>query len=80
MDINELLSGRFMLSLLICITALLFSYAIAIPVGIISATTKYKSLDNALKFISYLLKIKLKLLENYLIKFYQFLSFYSPAY
>ena len=54
MDINELLSGRFMLSLLICITALIFSYAIAIPVGIISATTKYKSLDNTLKFISYL--------------------------
>ena len=32
----------------------MFSYAIAIPVGIISATTKYASLDNALKFISYL--------------------------
>ena len=53
-SINELLSGRFVLSLTIAITALLFSYAIAIPVGIISATTKYASLDNALKFISYL--------------------------
>jgi peptide/nickel transport system permease protein len=53
-SINELLSGRFVLSLFIAITALLFSYAIAIPVGIISATTKYASLDNALKFISYL--------------------------
>jgi len=43
-SINELLSGRFLLSLFIAITALLFSYAIAIPVGIISATTKYVSL------------------------------------
>ena len=38
----------------ILFTFFLFSYLIAIPVGIISATTKYKSLDNALKFISYL--------------------------
>ena len=53
-SINELLSGRFLLSLFIAITALLFSYAIAIPVGIISATTKYATLDNTLKFISYL--------------------------
>ena len=53
-SINELLKDRFYISLAICITALLFSYLIAIPVGIISATTKYASLDNALKFISYL--------------------------
>ena len=53
-SINELLKDRFYMSLAICITALLFSYLIAIPVGIISATTKYASLDNALKFISYL--------------------------
>ena len=53
-SINELLKDRFYFSLAICITALLFSYLIAIPVGIISATTKYASLDNALKFISYL--------------------------
>ena len=54
MNINELLSGRFTLSLTICLVALIFSYLIAIPVGIISATTKYASLDNTLKFISYL--------------------------
>ena len=53
-SINELLSGRFMLSLTIAITALVFSYLIAIPVGIISASTKYVSLDQTLKFISYL--------------------------
>ena len=53
-SINELLKDRFYISLAICITALIFSYLIAIPVGIISATTKYASLDNALKFISYL--------------------------
>ena len=45
MNINDLLSGRFMLSLTICLVALIFSYLIAIPVGIISATTKYVSLD-----------------------------------
>ena len=44
MSINELLSGRFVLSLTICLVALIFSYLIAIPVGIISATTKYLSL------------------------------------
>ena len=54
MNINELLSGRFSLSLIISITALLLSYLIAIPVGIISATTKYKVVDESLKFISYL--------------------------
>ena len=53
-SINELLSGRFLLSLTIAITALIFSYLIAIPVGIISASTKYVSLDQTLKFISYL--------------------------
>ena len=53
-SINELLSGRFVLSLTIAITALIFSYLIAIPVGIISASTKYVSLDQTLKFISYL--------------------------
>ena len=54
MNINELLSGRFSLSLIISITALLLSYLIAIPVGIISATTRYKVVDESLKFISYL--------------------------
>ena len=53
MNINDLLSGRFMLSLTICLVALIFSYLIAIPVGIISATTKYVSLDQTLKFVSY---------------------------
>jgi len=53
-SINDLLKERFYISLAICITALIFSYLIAIPVGIISATTKYRSLDTVLKFISYL--------------------------
>ena len=54
MNINDLLSGRFVLSLTICLVALIFSYLIAIPVGIISATTKYASLRYNIKFISYL--------------------------
>ena len=53
-SINELLKERFFISLAICITALIFSYLIAIPVGIISATTKFRSIDTILKFISYL--------------------------
>ena len=52
--INDLMKDKFFLSLGICLTSLFFAYLIALPVGIISATTKFRSLDNALKFISYL--------------------------
>ena len=40
---------------LVCASARLFlAYAIAIPVGIISAATNNRVLDNSLKFVSYL--------------------------
>ncbi|MEE2775083.1 MAG: ABC transporter permease [Pseudomonadota bacterium] len=54
MNINELIGDRFLISLGIASAALVVSYIIAIPVGIISATTEYKSLDLFLKLISYL--------------------------
>ncbi len=52
--INQLLGQKFWLSLGICLTSLLFAYAIAIPVGILSASSNNKSLNNALRFFSYL--------------------------
>jgi peptide/nickel transport system permease protein len=54
LNINQLLSDKFWISLGICLTALLVSYLIAIPVGIYSATTRNPVANNALRFISYL--------------------------
>ena len=54
LNINDLIGDRFLISLGIASAALVVSYIIAIPVGIISATTEYKSLDLLLKLISYL--------------------------
>jgi peptide/nickel transport system permease protein len=54
LSINSLLGDKFLISLGICLTALLFAYAIAIPVGIIAATAKSAALNNSLRFVSYL--------------------------
>ncbi len=54
LDINQLLGDKFLLSLGICLTALLLAYLIAIPVGIISASSKSQTLNQSLKFVSYL--------------------------
>lgn len=53
-DISTLLIPKFGLSLGICFVALILAYSLAIPFGIISATTKNKLLDSSLKFFSYL--------------------------
>lgn len=53
-SINDLLSDKFYISLAICLTALLLAYAIAIPVGIIAATSRNAALNNVLRFVSYL--------------------------
>lgn len=53
-DISTLLIPKFGMSLGICIVALILAYSLAIPFGIISATTKNKILDSSLKFFSYL--------------------------
>lgn len=54
LDINQLLSDKFWISLGICLAALIVSYLIAIPVGIYSATTRSAIANNSLRFVSYL--------------------------
>ena len=53
-NINQLLGDKFIISAAICLTALLFAYLIAIPVGIIAASSKSELLNTSLRFISYL--------------------------
>ncbi|MCP3968895.1 MAG: ABC transporter permease [Rhodobacteraceae bacterium] len=54
LNINDLLGDKFLISLGICLTALFLSYLIAIPVGIISASSDNALLNNSLRFVSYL--------------------------
>ena len=53
-NISQLLGQKFWLSLVICLSSLLLAYVIAIPVGIISATSKNPYVNNSLRFVSYL--------------------------
>lgn len=53
-NIAQLLGDKFMLSLTICLASLALAYAIAIPVGIISAATNNPWLNNGLRLFSYL--------------------------
>ena len=53
-NIAQLLGQKFWISLGICLSSLLLAYSIAIPVGIISATSKRPALNNSLRFVSYL--------------------------
>lgn len=52
--ITQLMKDKFWISLALCFTALFLAYMIAIPVGIIAATTKNPLLNNSLRFVSYL--------------------------
>ncbi len=54
LNIAQLLGQKFWLSLGICLSSLLLAYLIAIPVGIISATSKNPLLNNSLRLVSYL--------------------------
>ncbi len=54
LNISRLLGDKFLLSLGICLTALALAYAIALPVGIISATSSSRLLNNTLRLVSYL--------------------------
>ncbi|MEM7426130.1 MAG: ABC transporter permease [Pseudomonadota bacterium] len=54
LNINQLLGDKFLISLLICLTSLLFAYIIAIPVGIIAAASDNAWLNGSLRFLSYL--------------------------
>ncbi|MEL6645074.1 MAG: ABC transporter permease [Pseudomonadota bacterium] len=53
-NINQLLGDKFFVSLAICLTALVLAYLIAIPVGIISASSNSAVLNGSLRFVSYL--------------------------
>jgi len=54
LNISRLLGEKFWISLGISLTALTLAYAIAIPVGIISATSSNPLLNNSLRLVSYL--------------------------
>ncbi|WP_323006193.1 ABC transporter permease [Pseudorhodobacter sp.] len=54
LNINQLLADKFWVSLGICMAALILSYAIAVPIGIISASSNSPTANNALRFVSYL--------------------------
>jgi len=54
LNISQLLGQKFWISLGICMTSLLVAYLVAIPVGIISATSNSAVLNNSLRLVSYL--------------------------
>jgi len=54
LNISDLLGQKFWLSLALCLSALLLAYGIAIPVGILAATSKNAVLNNSLRLASYL--------------------------
>jgi len=53
-NINQLLADKFWISLGICLSALILSYAIAVPIGLISASSTNAFANNSLRFVSYL--------------------------
>ena len=53
-NIAQLLGSKFWLSLGVCLASLALAYAIAIPVGIISAASNNATLNNGLRLFSYL--------------------------
>jgi peptide/nickel transport system permease protein len=54
LNINQLLADKFWVSLGICMAALILSYAIAVPIGIISSSSDSPIANNSLRLVSYL--------------------------
>ncbi len=54
LNISQLLGDKFMLSLGICLASLFLAYLIAVPVGILAATSNSITVKNSLRFLSYL--------------------------
>ncbi|MGV6850113.1 MAG: ABC transporter permease [Marinibacterium sp.] len=54
LNISQLLGEKFWLSLALSISALLLAYLIAVPVGMIAASSRNAFFNNSLKFVSYL--------------------------
>lgn len=53
-SVNKMIGEKFVLSLILSVTALLITYAIAVPVGILSARSRGGRLDSSLRIFSYL--------------------------
>lgn len=53
-NIALLLGQKFWISLGICVSSLVLAYMVALPVGIISATSNSAALNNSLRLVSYL--------------------------
>lgn len=53
-SVNDLIGDKFMLSLAICVTALVLVYLISIPIGIASANLRGSWFDSSLRIVSYL--------------------------
>ena len=54
LNINDLLGDKFLISAAICFASLILAYLIAIPVGILSASSTSAVLNGSLRFVSYL--------------------------
>ncbi len=54
LNINQLLADKFWISLGICLSALFLSYMIAVPIGILSASSSNALTNNSLRLVSYL--------------------------
>ncbi len=54
LNISRLLGQKYWISLGLCLSALALAYLIAIPVGILAATSKNAVLNNSLRLVSYL--------------------------
>lgn len=54
LNINDLLGDKFLISAAICFCSLILAYLIAIPVGIVSASSSNALLNGSLRFVSYL--------------------------
>ncbi len=53
-EVNQLIGDKFLLSLGLCLVALVLTYAISIPIGILSATIRGGVTDTSLRIVSYL--------------------------
>ncbi|MGR3566945.1 MAG: ABC transporter permease [Pseudooceanicola nanhaiensis] len=54
LNINDLLGSKFLISAAICFASLFLAYLIAIPVGILAASSKSALVNGSLRFVSYL--------------------------
>ena len=85
--VRELLAERVPLTVVVSVLALLFTYAVAIPIGIYSATRQYSALDYAFSFFGFVGLATPNFILALLLMFFFFKSFglsigglFSPQY